>query len=174
MQCDNVCGSYGQHHCSCFIMITDLEARYQLELHFLLWNLGQVTSLSTSKYTSVKQRMWRLGVLCQCALNCSYQGFPGDPVVKNLPCNARDTDSGRSHMWQLSPWATATEPELWSPQVATIEATCSNYWSPNTLRAHAPEQEKLPQWEASTPQLESGPGLQQWEKAQMKAQCSQK
>ena len=36
MQCDNVCGSYGQHRCSCFIIIIDLEVRYQLELHFLL------------------------------------------------------------------------------------------------------------------------------------------
>ena len=30
------------------------------------------------------------------------KGFPGGPVVKNLPCNARDTSSipgpGRSHM----------------------------------------------------------------------------
>ena len=34
------------------------------------------------------------------------QGFPGGPVVKNLPCNAGDTDlipgPGRSHI----PWAT--------------------------------------------------------------------
>ena len=41
-------------------------------------------------------------------------GFPGDPVVKNLPCNARDTGSiptvGRSHMPHTpSPLATTGE-----------------------------------------------------------------
>ena len=42
--------------------------------------------------------------------------FPGGPVVKNLPVNAGDTgsnpDPGRSHMEQLSPHATITEPKL--------------------------------------------------------------
>ena len=40
--------------------------------------------------------------------------FPGGSVVKNPPANARDTSSipdlGRSHMLQLSPCATTTEP----------------------------------------------------------------
>ena len=46
------------------------------------------------------------------------EGFPGAPVVKNPPCNARDTgsipDLGRSHMLteQLSPCTTNTEPVL--------------------------------------------------------------
>ena len=43
-------------------------------------------------------------------------GFPGGPVVKNLPANAGDTGSiptlGRFHMppGQLGPYTTATEP----------------------------------------------------------------
>ena len=49
--------------------------------------------------------------------------FPGCTVVKNPPANAGDTGSspgpGRSHMLraaeQLSPCATTTEPELYSP-----------------------------------------------------------
>ena len=42
--------------------------------------------------------------------------FPGGPVVRNPPVNAGDTgsipDPERSHMQQLSPHATITEPEL--------------------------------------------------------------
>ena len=61
--------------------------------------------------------------------------FPGCPVVKNLPCNARDTGSipspGRSHMpWDKSLCATATE------------LTCP--------RAFALPQEKPLLWEACT------------------------
>ena len=77
--------------------------------------------------------------------------FPGDPVVKNLPVNAGDTSSilglGRSHMAmeQLSLWATTTE-DL-------------------TPRAHAPQQEYPPQWDACAAQLESSPHWPQLEKA---------
>ena len=57
--------------------------------------------------------MWLLS-----ALNVSSEGFPGGPVVKNLPCKAGDADStlglGRSHMLR------ATEPL--SLRVATTEA----------------------------------------------------
>jgi len=40
-------------------------------------------------------------------------GFPGGPVVKNLPCNARDIGSvpGQENATCLG----ATEPKLWSP-----------------------------------------------------------
>ena len=55
--------------------------------------------------------IWKMGLL----------GFPGGPVVKNPPCNARDAGSipylEKSHM-PLGPWATTTEPRkhsLWSP-----------------------------------------------------------
>ena len=41
------------------------------------------------------------------------------------------------------------EPVLQSPGAAITEALCP--------AAHAPQQEKISQWEAKTPQLESGP-----------------
>ena len=68
----------------------------------------------------------------------------GGAVVKNPPANAGDTGSspgpGRSHIAaeQLSPCTTTTEPALWSPWATTTEARAP--------RAHAPQQEKLPQW----------------------------
>ena len=55
------------------------------------------------------------------SIRVQMQGFPGSSVVKNPPCNARDTGSvpgpGRSHMLQSnkahgpqqSSWAVATE-----------------------------------------------------------------
>ena len=55
-------------------------------------------------------------------------GFPGGPVVKNLPCNARDTSlipgSGRCHMQQeqLSPCATTTEAR--TPQESAAPTHC--------------------------------------------------
>ena len=59
---------------------------------------------------------------------------------------------------QLSPCATTVEPVLQSPGATNTQLMCGNYWSPSTL-AHAPQKEKSPQWEASTPQLESSPCL---------------
>ena len=66
-------------------------------------------------------------------------GFPGDPVVKNVPCNARrqfNPWSGRiAHAaGQLSQYTTATEPGLWShgPQLL----------SPQAANMEAPQQEK--------------------------------
>ena len=51
----------------------------------------------------------------KCLLEKWCQGFPGGPVVENLPCRAGDTGlipgQGRSHT-PLSPWTTATEPLL--------------------------------------------------------------
>ena len=65
---------------------------------------------------------------------------------------------------QLSPCATTVESVLQGPGGATTQLTCGNYWSPSTL-AHTPQKEKSPQWEASTPQLESSPCLPQLEKS---------
>ena len=70
----------------------------------------------------------------------------------NPPDNAGDTGSmpgqGRSHLplstEQLSLCATATEPVLWSP---TTKPTCP--------KARALQQERPPQWETLTAQLES-------------------
>ena len=53
--------------------------------------------------------------------------FPGDPEVKNLPCNARDTGlipiQGRSHMLQSNE---ACEPQLLS--------LCSGAWELQLLK----------------------------------------
>ena len=88
--------------------------------------------------------------------------FPGGTVVKNLPASAGDRGSspgpGRSHM----PWSNkacapqlltlrsrACEPQLLSPRASTTEA--------RVPRAHAPQQEKPPQWETHTPQWRVDP-----------------
>ena len=55
-------------------------------------------------------------------LKTDLWGFPGDPVVKNLPADAGDTycipGLGRSHI----PWETVREPQLLNPREATTEA----------------------------------------------------
>ena len=76
--------------------------------------------------------------------------FPGGAVIKNLPANEEDTGSipgqGRSHMpW--SNWARA-------PQLLSL---CSTTTEARAPRAHAPQQEKPPQWEAHTPQQRVAP-----------------
>ena len=62
--------------------------------------------------------------------------FPGGSVVKNPPANAGEN---RFDPWsrkvphaveQLSPWATTTEPALYSPRATATEPTRHNYWSP--------------------------------------------
>ena len=88
--------------------------------------------------------------------------FPGSTVVKNLPANAGDTGSspglGRSHMPRsnsarapqlLSLRSRAHEPQLLSPRATTAEACAPG--------AHAPQQEKPPQWEARAPQRRVAP-----------------
>ena len=57
--------------------------------------------------------------------------------------------------------------EQLSPQLLSL---CSRAWKPQLLkpmcpRAHAQQQEKSPQWEARTPQLEHSPYLLQLEKS---------
>jgi len=74
----------------------------------------------------------------------SQTGFPGSPVVKNLPCNARDPNwisgPGRSYLPQgnwahaprlLSPNSRARELQLLSPYTATTEA-----WAPKEPALH--------------------------------------
>ena len=92
----------------------------------------------------------------------NFQDFPGGTVVKNLPDNAGDTGSipspRRSHMPRsnyarapqlLSLCSRASEPQLLSPRATTTEA--------QVPRAHAPQQEKPPQWEACSPQRTVAP-----------------
>ena len=73
--------------------------------------------------------------------------FPGGPVVKNLP--AKTGDRVLSLVWEDPTLCKATQP-------------MHNYWThmpqlPKRAysRACAPQQEKPPQWEAHTLQLES-------------------
>jgi len=97
-------------------------------------------------------------------------GFHGGSVVKNLPANAGDTGSvpgvedptccAAAKPMRPNYWACALEP-----------GSCS-YWThvPQLLkstdpRAHAPQQEKPPQWEARALQLERSPRSQQLEKS---------
>ena len=54
------------------------------------------------------------------------KGFPGGPVVKNLPCSAKHTNSipdpGRFHVLQGNQ---VNVPQLWNPLAATTEARVS-------------------------------------------------
>ena len=79
------------------------------------------------------------------------EDFPGGPVVKNLPANAEDSSSvpglGRSQVLRNN-WICA-------PQLLSL---CSKAHKQQLLslqsRAHALQQEKPPQREAHTQQLE--------------------
>ena len=86
-------------------------------------------------------------------------------MVKNPPANAGDTGSSpgpeTSHMlWSnqaqvpqlLSLCSRAHKPQLLSPRATTSEACAP--------RAHAPQQEKPPQWEAHAPQQIVAPACQ--------------
>ena len=76
--------------------------------------------------------------------------FSGGPVVKNSPCNARDT--GPIPGWEEPTCRGAVEP------VHRNYRACMP-------RAHALQQEKPPQWEALALQRHSGHRLPQLEKA---------
>ena len=86
------------------------------------------------------------------------KGFPGGPVVKNPPANSGDEG------WGFNPWSGkishATGPL--SPCTTTTETHLPAAW--------ALQQEKPPQWEALTWQLESSPQLLQLEKARAQQQ----
>ena len=89
------------------------------------------------------------------------EDFPGGPVVKNRPANAGDTGltpgPGRFHRLRSN--------KAHGPQLLSL--------SPG---AGAAQQEKIPQWEAHTPQLESSLHSPQLEKAcaEQQRQRSQK
>ena len=99
------------------------------------------------------------------AFKSDDQGFPGGSVVESLPANAGDMSSipgpGGSHT-QRSNWAHASQ--LWSlcsrarePQLLSPSAT--------TPEAHALQQEKAPQREASLLKLENSPARRNERKA---------
>ena len=76
---------------------------------------------------------------------------------------------------QHIPGATTIEPVLLSPEATTMVSMNPNM-KPVCGRACAPQQEKPPQWESHTPQLESSPWSPQLKKAyaSIKTQHSQK
>ena len=78
--------------------------------------------------------------------------------------------------YRTSLCTTTTEPVLLSPCSATTELPCRQLLRPACPRTHAPEQEKLPQWEALAPHLESSPCSPQLQKSphSSKTQHSQK
>ena len=83
-------------------------------------------------------------------------GFPGGPVVKNPPANSGDI------LWFVVQEDTTCH--------GAAKLVCHNYFS-LCFRAQELQQEKLPQWEAHTLQLDSNPCLPQLQKA-MKTQSS--
>ena len=81
---------------------------------------------------------------------CPEQGFPGGPVVKNLPASTGDKGSipemGRFH-----------KPQSNQAHAAQLLSLCSQVrepqpWKPACPRAGALQQEKCPQREACAPQ----------------------
>ena len=62
----------------------------------------KLRKLSSVFVTSFSWRQLLISEKAAESLRKSLQGFPGGPVVKNLPCNAGDTGfnpgPGRSHM----------------------------------------------------------------------------
>ena len=165
------------------------KSYWHKELKHNLWPSTDWT-IVYSVVVQLPSRVWLFATPSYCdpgtnpkkpRLKIKSQGFPGSSVVKHPPANAGDmgliSDSGRSHMlWsnkshkpQLLSWCSrAWEPQPLSPCTTTIGSPCP--------RAHAQQQEKLPQWEAHAVQLESSPCSPQLEKTHTatKTQHSQK
>ena len=80
--------------------------------------------------------------------------FPGGAAAKNLPANAGDTGSspGRANPTCHG----ATKPVCHNYWACALEPMRHNYWA-RVPRAHTPQQEKPPQWEARALQWRAGP-----------------
>ena len=94
----------------------------------------------------------------------------GDSVVKNLQASAGDTWV-QSLVREDPTYCGATKPvchNYWAHALEPGNRNCrAHIWQllkPACPRAHATQQEKLLQWEAHVPQLESSPWSQQLEK----------
>ena len=90
------------------------------------------------------------------------RGFPGGVVLKNPPANAGDTV--RALVREDPTCGGATKPVHHNYWACTLEPMSHNYWSlcattteARAPRAHAPQQEKPPQWEARAPQRRVAP-----------------
>ena len=117
-------------------------------------------------------------IACETHRKPDDSGFPGGPVVRDLPANAGDTGlikgmSVHSNIlawripWTEEPgrlqsmgsqrvrddWATFTSLHFWE-DLTCSRATklCATPTEPEHPRAHAPQQEKPPQWEAHSTQ----------------------
>ena len=97
-------------------------------------------------------------------------GFHGGSVVKNLPANAGDTGSVLGV--EDSTRCAAAKPMRRNYWACALEPGSCSYWThvPQLLkstypRAHAPQQEKPPQWEARALPLERSPRSRQLEKS---------
>ena len=128
---------------------SDLE-KESLPRHYIPLESTDYSNMVTIKLSFAELK---LGIL----------GFPGGSVVRNLPASAGDMNSipdlGRFHM----PWSN----KAWGPQLLSL---CFSAWEPQLLKtkcpkAHALQQEKLPQREVQAPQLESSLHLMQLEKS---------
>ena len=90
------------------------------------------------------------------------QDFPGGAVVKNPPANAGDMGSspglGRYHMLRSNQ---AHAPQLLSLRSRAhkllLLSLCATTTEASAPRAHAPQQEKPPQWEARALQQKVAP-----------------
>ena len=98
----------------------------------------------------------------QTKTKCPFQGSPGGSVVRSPPTNEETwfqslvqedpiccKVAGLVCHNYLSLWSRACVPQLLSSCTTATEACIP--------RAHVPQQEKPPQWEACAPCLESGP-----------------
>ena len=90
------------------------------------------------------------------------QGFPGGAVVRNLPAKAGDMGSSPGPEDPTCRWA--TKPMRHNYWACALEPVSHNYWAQRATttktrapRAHAPQQEKAPQWEALTLQRSVAP-----------------
>ena len=135
--------------------------------------------ISTSRYLSegnknnILKRYMHHHVHCSIIYNsqdkCPLMGLPWWRSGWESTCQCRG--HGFKPWSRKIPHAT----EQLSPCTTTTEPTCCNYWSPHA-RAHAPQQEKPPQWEARALQLGVAPfaATRESPRAATKTQHSQK
>ena len=75
-------------------------------------------------------------------------GFPGGPVVKNLPCNAGDTGSIPGQ--EDSTCCGATKPMLHNYRACALKPESCNYWAHGLQLFKLKTQQEKPQWSSHT------------------------
>ena len=107
----------------------------------------------------IKRKTWAFTLHGKLCIEKHLWGFLGGPVVKNLPCKARDTGSVPG----LGRYRGATEPICHNKWTCALEPVSCNWRS---LRAREPVLlNEKPAQEALVAQLESSPHSGQLEKA---------